>query len=113
MSFFAFRSAFGFCHTCCSAAIAWFALVILFAISMSSVRSNKIYDPRYLKWAVKSTKEPLLSIAILVVFGEFQYRCSRCACVIVWNVSFRWRVARRLSASVFVVDGVGTAVEGS
>ena len=52
--------------------MAWFAFVIQLAMSMSSIKSKKMYEPRYLNCAVKLMKEPLLSISILLVLGEFQ-----------------------------------------
>ena len=47
-------------------------------MSMSSVRSKDMKDPRYLKCAVKSMKDPSLSSRILSVFGDCQYSSSRC-----------------------------------
>ena len=52
--------------------MAWLAFVIRLSMSLSSVRSKEMSDPRYLKWAVKSMKEPSLSILSLLVMGEFQ-----------------------------------------
>lgn len=49
MSFFALRSAYGFFQKCCNAPMAWLAWVMRFLMSMSSVRSKEMYDPRYLK----------------------------------------------------------------
>ena len=49
MDFFACRLAYGFLQKCRSAPMAWLALVIRFLMSMSSVRSNEMNDPRYLK----------------------------------------------------------------
>ena len=47
-------------------------------MSMSSVRSKDMKDPRYLKCAVKSMKDPSLSSRILSVFGDCQYSSSHC-----------------------------------
>ncbi len=52
------------------APIAWLAFEILFLISMSSVGSNEMMDPRYLKCAVKSINK-LFGRWILWVSVEF------------------------------------------
>ncbi len=70
--FFACRSAYGFLQKCRRAPMAWLALVIRLLMSMSSVRSKEMKEPRYLKWAVKSMKAPSSSMLILLVIGEFQ-----------------------------------------
>ena len=77
-SFLALRSTYGFLQKSRSALIAWLALVIRSLISMSSVRSKDMNDPRYLKCAVKSMKDPSSSSRILLVFGDCQYSSSRC-----------------------------------
>ena len=51
--------------------------------SGSSVRSKEMCEPRYLKWAVKSMKDPSSEMVILFVLGEFQYSSSLCFCVMV------------------------------
>ena len=98
MVFFAWRSAYGFRQKCRSAPMAWLALVILFRMSMSSVRSKEMKEPRYLKWAVKSMNAPLSSRVIRSVVGDCQYRASRCCLVIVLNVSGRVRPRGRVES---------------
>jgi len=82
ISFFAFRSAYGLRQKWLSAPIALVAVEILFLMSLSSVRSKEMYEPRYLKWAVKSKNE-VSSMWALLVFGDCQYRSSRCCWVMV------------------------------
>ena len=82
IDFFACRSVYGF-RQCRSAPMAWLALVILFRMSMSSVRSKDMKEPRYLKWAVKLMNAPLSSSAIRSVVGDCQYKVSRCCMNIV------------------------------
>ena len=110
ISCFARRSAYGFLQKCFRAPMAWLALEILLLMSTSSVRSNEMNVPRYLKWAVKSMKELLSARWMRLVFGEFQYSFSRCCWVMVENVSFLcWRAVwfwiRALSSSVVSAAG--------
>ena len=81
ISFLAFRSAYGFLQKWRRAPMAWLAFVILFLMSLSSVRSKEMNDPRYLKCAVKSIKDSS-SMWILFVVGESQYSCSLCC----WDI---------------------------
>ena len=85
--FFALRSAYGFFQKWRRAPMAWLAFVMRFLMSMSSVRSKEMYDPRYLKWAVKSMNDSLSSRSILFVISDCQYRFSRCFMVMVQKVS--------------------------
>ena len=70
--------------------MAWFAFVMRFSMSLSSVKSNETKEPRYLKWAVKSMKDPLSSSSIPSVIGEFQYIFSLCSAVMVLKVRGRF-----------------------
>ena len=56
-------------------------------MSVTSVRSNEMMDPRYLKCVVKLMNE-LLGRCILWVIGEFQYSLLCCAWDMVLNVVF-------------------------
>lgn len=95
ISFFAFRLAYRFLQKCRSAPIAWLALVMRLFMSMSSVRSKEMKDPKYLKWAVNLMKDPSSSSIILAVVGSCQYSASRCSAVMVLNVSGCFRALAR------------------
>lgn len=78
----------GLWKKCRSLPISLLAFVILLLMSKSSVRSNEIYVPRYLKWAVKSMYEAPSDRWMRFVLSEAKYMSCLCFCVILEKVRF-------------------------